>query len=251
MAQDQIPEVENPITEVVLLPRWSYLRGGPITEVVLLPRWSYYESGPITKVVLKWGVLYVAIIPSCDILSSSSLCSVVGILDHYYMQFLKSARWIVSDSNWKYLFVVPSRAKLYEMRQKKKRSTSHGGEFDIGGVRVKVIESGEERSLKGSSQASGKHSSSDNPKSHHPHPPPSSDSPSTPPSCSTSSDAVKESDYFAGSQDPRDPRPPHVKFYVGQVVKHVRYGYYGVIVGWDEVAKVTISYTVIVSYVVC
>ena len=158
----------------------------------------------------------------------------------------------MSDNNWKYLFVVPSRAKLYEMRQKKKRSTSHGGEFDIGGVKVKVIKTGEEGcSLKGSSQTSGKHSTSDDQKPHRPPSPPSSHSPSTSPSHSTSSDVVKESDYFAGSQVPRDPRPPQVKFYVGQVVKHVRYGYYGVIVGWDEVAKVTVFQIVIKCYVVC
>ena len=163
----------------------------------------------------------------------------MGILDHYYIKSLKSARWIVSDNNWKYLFVVPSRAKLYEMKQKKKRPTSHGGEFDIGGVKVKVIKTGEEgRSLKGSSQTSGQHSTSDDQKPHRPPSPLSSHSSSTSPSHSTSSDAVKESDYFAGSQVPRDPRPPQVKFHVGQVVKHVRYGYYGVIVGWDEVAKV-------------
>ena len=32
----------GPVTEVVLLVRWSYYRGGPITEVVLLLRWFYY-----------------------------------------------------------------------------------------------------------------------------------------------------------------------------------------------------------------
>ena len=47
----------GPITEVVLLQRWSYYRGGPITEVVLLQRWSYYRGGPITEVVLlqRWS----------------------------------------------------------------------------------------------------------------------------------------------------------------------------------------------------
>jgi len=42
-----------------------------------------------------------------------------------------------------------------------------------------------------------------------------------------------------GSADPRSPRPPHVKFRVGQVVRHKRFGYRGVIIGWDVVAKVT------------
>ena len=35
-----ITDQGGPITEVVLLLRWSYDQGGPITEVVLLLRWS-------------------------------------------------------------------------------------------------------------------------------------------------------------------------------------------------------------------
>jgi len=42
---------------------------------------------------------------------------------------------------------------------------------------------------------------------------------------------------FASSTKPRFPRPSHVKFRVGQIVKHTKYHYRGVIVGWDEVAK--------------
>jgi len=42
-----------------------------------------------------------------------------------------------------------------------------------------------------------------------------------------------------GSAEVRNPRPPHVKFRVGQVVRHKRFGYRGVIIGWDAVAKVT------------
>ena len=44
--------------------------------------------------------------------------------------------------------------------------------------------------------------------------------------------------YFAHSKTPRRNRPPQVKLKVGQVVKHKQDGYYGVIVGWDEVARV-------------
>ena len=43
--------------------------------------------------------------------------------------------------------------------------------------------------------------------------------------------------HFASSARPRNPRPPHVEFRVGQVVKHKLWGYHGVIIGWDETAK--------------
>lgn len=50
--------------------------------------------------------------------------------------------------------------------------------------------------------------------------------------------AVEESEeYFARSKTPRT-HSSHVEFKVGQVVKHRQEGYYGVIVGWDETAKV-------------
>ncbi|XP_060557516.1 F-box only protein 21-like [Ruditapes philippinarum] len=39
------------------------------------------------------------------------------------------------------------------------------------------------------------------------------------------------------SVEPRTYRPPEVKYRIGQVVKHKRWGYRGVIVGWDEFAK--------------
>jgi len=42
-----------------------------------------------------------------------------------------------------------------------------------------------------------------------------------------------------GSAAVRSPRPAHVKFRVGQVVHHRRFGYRGVIIGWDPVAKVS------------
>uniref|UniRef100_A0A1I8B6Q8 YccV-like domain-containing protein n=1 Tax=Meloidogyne hapla TaxID=6305 RepID=A0A1I8B6Q8_MELHA len=42
---------------------------------------------------------------------------------------------------------------------------------------------------------------------------------------------------FGGSNEPRHPRPPHIKYKVGQVVKHKLHNYRGVIVGWDEKVK--------------
>ena len=43
--------------------------------------------------------------------------------------------------------------------------------------------------------------------------------------------------YFGQSIEPRATRPPHISFRVGQVVKHKRWGYRGVIIGWDERAR--------------
>lgn len=43
--------------------------------------------------------------------------------------------------------------------------------------------------------------------------------------------------YFGGSPEPRSPRPPHIKYRIGQVIKHKRWGYRGVIIGWDETAR--------------
>lgn len=42
---------------------------------------------------------------------------------------------------------------------------------------------------------------------------------------------------FIGSEVPRDPRPPHIKYHVGQVVRHKIHKYRAVIIGWDETAK--------------
>ncbi|NWU11426.1 FBX21 protein, partial [Cephalopterus ornatus] len=42
--------------------------------------------------------------------------------------------------------------------------------------------------------------------------------------------------YFAGSTQVHSPRPEYVQFRVGQVVSHKRFGYSGVIVGWDVTA---------------
>lgn len=41
---------------------------------------------------------------------------------------------------------------------------------------------------------------------------------------------------IAASLLPRDPRPPYIKFRVGDVIKHRIHGYRGVIIGWDEKA---------------
>jgi len=46
-----------------------------------------------------------------------------------------------------------------------------------------------------------------------------------------------DSGHFATSIEPRYPRPPSIKYRIGQVVKHKQYGYRGVIVGWDTEAK--------------
>ena len=44
--------------------------------------------------------------------------------------------------------------------------------------------------------------------------------------------------YFAQTKTPRERKPPFVRYSVGQVIKHKQEGYYAVIIGWDEVAKV-------------
>lgn len=43
--------------------------------------------------------------------------------------------------------------------------------------------------------------------------------------------------HFASSTQPRIERKPQVKYRVGQVFKHKKFGYRGVIVGWDETTK--------------
>lgn len=43
--------------------------------------------------------------------------------------------------------------------------------------------------------------------------------------------------YFSGSPRPRSPRPSSVKYRIGQVIKHKRWGYRGIIIGWDPTAK--------------
>ena len=46
--------------------------------------------------------------------------------------------------------------------------------------------------------------------------------------------------YIAGSPDPRSPRPESVKYRIGQVIRHKIWGYRGIIVGWDEQARVSV-----------
>ena len=45
--------------------------------------------------------------------------------------------------------------------------------------------------------------------------------------------------HFASSLNSRSPRPRQIKFRVGQVIEHKIHHYRGVIVGWDEVLKVS------------
>ena len=47
--------------------------------------------------------------------------------------------------------------------------------------------------------------------------------------------------YFTHSKEPRTVRPRGLAFHVGQVVRHKMDNYHGVIVGWDTIAKVTIT----------
>lgn len=42
---------------------------------------------------------------------------------------------------------------------------------------------------------------------------------------------------FIGSPITRSPRSKHVKYYVGQVIRHKIDGYRAVIIGWDETAR--------------
>ena len=48
---------------------------------------------------------------------------------------------------------------------------------------------------------------------------------------------MTELNSLVGTTVPRDPKPPNVKFSVGDVVEHKKLHYRGVIVGWDEVEK--------------
>ncbi|VDN57608.1 unnamed protein product [Dracunculus medinensis] len=43
--------------------------------------------------------------------------------------------------------------------------------------------------------------------------------------------------FILSSVEPRDPRPPSIKYRVGDIVKHKIHGYRGVIIGWDEKAN--------------
>lgn len=46
--------------------------------------------------------------------------------------------------------------------------------------------------------------------------------------------------HFGTSTVPRTPRPKHIKFKVGQVIRHKLWNYRGVIIGWDEKMKVRV-----------
>ncbi|XP_015911449.1 uncharacterized protein [Parasteatoda tepidariorum] len=48
--------------------------------------------------------------------------------------------------------------------------------------------------------------------------------------------------YFGFSQEPRLLRHPNVKYRVGQVVRHRKWNYRGVIIGWDEKARAPIEW---------
>ena len=47
--------------------------------------------------------------------------------------------------------------------------------------------------------------------------------------------------HFAQSIVPRNDRPEQVKYHVGQVFQHKLQKYHGVIIGWDEQAKVSLT----------
>lgn len=49
--------------------------------------------------------------------------------------------------------------------------------------------------------------------------------------------------HFGMSTVPRTPRPKHVKFHVGQVIRHKLWNYRGVIIGWDEKLKASEAWT--------
>ena len=45
--------------------------------------------------------------------------------------------------------------------------------------------------------------------------------------------------YFGQSKTVRHTKPAHVAYSVGQVIRHRQDGYFGVIIGWDKIAKVS------------
>lgn len=59
--------------------------------------------------------------------------------------------------------------------------------------------------------------------------------------------------YFATSLEVRNKRPLHLRYRIGQVVRHRTLGYKGVIVGWDLQAKVLdlISKSQLQSTIIC
>ena len=149
---------------------------------------------------------------------TSHLCfRVLSASTNFYTKSLKDIQWVTTGNNWKYLFVVPSRLKLYEERfgkQPNKRSQVFSLP-DGGGLDIQSLQQGEDEDV--SDKRKG---ASDSYKS------------------SVEREPIREEDYFANSPIPRDPRPKSVKYYVGQVIQHRQFGYHGVIIGWDEVTKV-------------
>lgn len=49
--------------------------------------------------------------------------------------------------------------------------------------------------------------------------------------------------YFGMSTVPRTPRPKHIQFHVGQVIRHKLWNYRGVIIGWDETMTASDQWT--------
>lgn len=161
-----------------------------------------------------------------------------------YSQSLNHLQWLAKGSNWKYLFLVPSRVKAY---QQKKGQGMGGGrntvieEFSVNGIKIRFADQDDDREDWISEEAeeerdAGRDTSSSASNS-------GGGGGGNKASCSVPSqgraEAVPEEEYFANSKKPRHPRPTCVKYRIGQVVKHRKYGYYGVIVGWDEMAKVS------------
>ena len=162
----------------------------------------------------------------------------VKVSSDIYSRSLKDLQWLTRDSNWKYLFLVPSRAKAYQERKDQEtrgRSNTIIGEYTFNGIKFRItdpdhdsddwISEETEQTNAGEDTRSSASSSGECGRVLH----------------QETGGAVPEEEYFAASRTPRHPRPTSVKYRIGQVVKHRKYGYYGVIVGWDEVAKVSRS----------
>ena len=163
--------------------------------------------------------------------------SVVKVGSDLYSQSWRSLQWLAKGNNWKYLFLVPSRAMAY---QQKKEQEMKGGrsrtvieEYTFNGIKFRITdpdvdaddwinEDSEEKDTSEDVSSSASNSGRGSGRV----------------LWQRTEEAILEKEYFAGSRKPRHPRPTAIKYRVGQVVKHRRYGFYGVIVGWDEVAKV-------------
>ena len=159
----------------------------------------------------------------------------VKVSTDLYSQSLKDLQWLTRDSNWKYLFLVPSKAKAYQERknQEMRGRSNTIREYTFNGIKFQIadpnydsddwISEETEETDAGEDARSSASCSGESGRVLH----------------QETGGAVPEEEYFAASRTPRHPRPTSVKYRIGQVVKHRKYGYYGVIVGWDEVAKVS------------